>query len=357
MSANDHTGGVLGKWLRRWFGWNKTRHRKTNAFWEDRRPLKEGLKDIFDLHRSERNGFVIVSIGLVLFAGWVTYKQWFRDPDTVDLGAMKAQVAAFIAEEQQYASRRNTQLKVDDLKPFDPNDLDQAGWMALGLSERQAQGIMRYVDRGGRFRSKRDIGKMYTITPEQFAQLSPFILLPDSAPAYGGHGEHRDRSKDRPRWERSDSALRQHTAYPTRREIVVVEVNTADTLQLVELPGIGPAFARGIVKYRDKLGGYVSLDQLAEVFVLKDKPDAVARLKELLVLDASMVRHININTCTAEELTEHPYMWKKWSIARAIIAYRTQHGPFATVEAVKQCAVVDDDLYRQISPYLTVGEP
>ncbi|MEO8066778.1 MAG: helix-hairpin-helix domain-containing protein [Flavobacteriales bacterium] len=358
MTQKDRNGGAFRKWLRRWFGLNKAKRRKgKNAFWEDRRPLKEGLKDILDLHRSERNGFLVVSIGLILVAGWISYKQWFRQPDAVDLGPMKAEVEAFIAQEQHYASRGNAQLKVGDPEPFDPNDLDQAGWTALGLSERQSAGIMRYVDRGGHFRSKADVRKMYSITPEQFAQLSPFILLPDSTPARGARDEYREWPKDRQQWERSDSASQRYAARPARREPTVVEVNTADTLQLVELPGIGPAFARGIVKYRDKLGGYVSLDQLSEVFVLKDKPDAVVRLKELLVLDPSAVRRININTCTAEELMGHPYMWKKWSIARAVIAYRTQHGPFATVEAVKQCAVVDEDLYRQLAPYLTVGEP
>ncbi|HRP00652.1 MAG TPA: helix-hairpin-helix domain-containing protein, partial [Flavobacteriales bacterium] len=131
-----------------------------------------------------------------------------------------------------------------------------------------------------------------------------------------------------------------------------VEVNTADTTMLIELPGIGPAFARGIVRYREKLGGYRSLEQLSEVYVLRDKPDAVARITPLLVVDTLMVRRIPINTCTVEDLAAHPYAG--WKVAKALIAYRAQHGPFIAVEGIRGCALIDEDLFRKLAPYLRV---
>lgn len=344
---------ACSSWFKRWFGSGKAKplHPRDSSL-ADRRSTKEGLKDLLDLHRAERVGFGIVSLLLLTAAAWLSYQQWFRPPAPIDLGLMTAEVQAFVSQKQQHATANKAPRVAVDLQSFDPNALDQAGWMALGLSERQAAGIMRYVDRGGRFRSKADVAKMYSIHPEQFAQLEPFILLPDSAPARSYELEEKQWPA-RERWERNDSSDRQ---YALRKEVVVVEVNTADTSLLADVKGIGPAFARGIVKYRDKLGGFVSLDQLNEVFVLKDKPDAVAKLKELLVLDTLMVRRININTCSEEELSSHPYMWKKWSIAKAIIAYRTLHGAFATVEGVKACLMVDEELYRKLAPYLTVGE-
>ncbi len=340
-------------WFKRWFGsGNAKPQQPQDSFLADRRSTKEGVKDLLSLHRGERGAFGLAAVVLLTVTAWLGYQQWFLPPAPIDLGPMTAEVQAFVTEEQQYASSKKETRIAADLQPFDPNALDQAGWIALGLSERQAAGIMRYVDRGGRFRSKADVAKMYSIEPDQFAQLEPFILLPDSAAPRSYERENKQWPTHE-RWERSDSSDRR---YAERKEVVVVEVNTADTLLLAEVRGIGPAFARGIVKYREKLGGYVSLDQLSEVFVLKDKPDAVAKLKDLLVLDPLMVRRININTCSEEELSSHPYMWKKWSIARAIIAYRTLHGAFATVEGVKACLVVDEELYRKLAPYLTVGE-
>ena len=85
---------------------------------------------------------------------------------------------------------------------------------------------------------------------------------------------------------------REERTYAERTVQRGLELNSADSATLVAVPGIGPAFARGILKYREKLGGYHSLDQLAEVYVLKDKPDAVAKLKDRLVLDTLMMRQI-----------------------------------------------------------------
>jgi competence ComEA-like helix-hairpin-helix protein len=131
-----------------------------------------------------------------------------------------------------------------------------------------------------------------------------------------------------------------------------VEVNTADSAVLVALPGIGPAFAKGILKYRDRLGGYHRLDQLAEVYVLKDKPDAIARLNTLLVVDSMMVRKVPINTCSVEELAAHPYAG--WKVAKPLIAYRDQHGPFSSVQDITACQAVGEDVFRKLAPYLTV---
>lgn len=101
------------------------------------------------------------------------------------------------------------------------------------------------------------------------------------------------------------------------------------------------------------MGGYVSLDQLNEVYMTKDKPDAVLKLKELLILDTLMVQRILINTCTAEELA-HPYF--RWKLAKPLIAYRTQHGPFGSVEDIRGCALIDAALLRKLAPYSAWSE-
>jgi DNA uptake protein ComE-like DNA-binding protein len=106
-----------------------------------------------------------------------------------------------------------------------------------------------------------------------------------------------------------------------------------------------------LLKYRDRLGGYRSLDQLAEVYVLRDKPDAVARIRERLVVDTLLVRRIPVNTATVEQLARHPY--GNWQVARALVAYRGQHGPFRDVAAIKGCALVSDSVFLKLAPYLS----
>lgn len=149
----------------------------------------------------------------------------------------------------------------------------------------------------------------------------------------------------------ADPRIRERATYESR-PARTVEINTADTTALVAMPGIGPAFARSMVKYRDALGGFHSLDQLSEVYILKDKPDAVLQLKRVLIIDTLMVRRIPINTCTVEELAAHPYA--RWKVAKPLIAYRNQHGPFNQLADIKGCVLVTEEVFRKLAPYLSV---
>ena len=306
--------------------------------------FKERVKDLLSMHAGERRGTLVLMSVLLLLAGWAVYEQWFRAPPVRDLAPLQAKMEAWLAEQPD----RSTDTVALKLFPFDPNTIGREEWRALGLTDKQIDGVDKYLSKGGRFRTKKDLGRMYSIKSEQFATLEPFVLLPDSyvRPAYPKR-EFEPYADRKP----APEEIREPTTYE-RRAPRSVELNTADTTSLIALPGIGPAFARGIVKYRDMLGGFTSLDQLGEVYILKDKPDAVLTLKELLILDTVLVRRIPINTCTAEELAAHPYF--RWKLAKPLIAYRTQHGPFGSIEDIRGCALIDEALLRKLAPYLRV---
>jgi competence protein ComEA len=317
------------------------------------RPWKEELKDLFHVHAGERKGIGLLLLLCFLAAGWVAYEQYFA-PDVVkDKAALEVAYAQLSLAEGSSIDpdQRSDRQPFDDkavLFKFDPNKLPVEQWVALGLSERQAASIFRYEAKGGQFRTKRDVAKMHVVDPELFARWEPFILLPDSLPrkTFTEHQRY-------PGTERRDTASHR---YPDRSatsgsERAVVEINSADTNRLVEVRGIGPAFARSIVKYRDRLGGFHSLDQLSEVYILRDKPEAVAELKSRLLLDTLMVHRYSLNNFTAEELGPHPYAG--WKVAKALVAYRKQHGPFKTVADIKGCVLVTDSVYRKLAPYLS----
>lgn len=314
------------------------------------------------MHQGERRGMLVLLVLSVLLFAWAAYEQWLRPVSSAPNEAYQRTVAAWLAAQADTSAKS---LAPPAYFPFDPNTLERAEWLRLGLTERQVDGIERFREKGGRFRSKDDLARMYSLLPEQVAALRPYVQLPEHAP----ERERADRSSryartsgneraSAPPWERrtagEDSAAgRGYDKRTWERSVVrAVEVNTADSARLVALPGVGPAFARGILKYRDKLGGYRSMDQLAEVYVLKDKPDALARLKELLVIDTLMVRRLPINSCTVEQLAAHPYAG--WKVAKPLIAYRAQHGPFRNVADIRGCAAVDEGVFRKLAPYLTV---
>ena len=313
------------------------------------KPVKEQIKDLLSMHVGERRGSIVLILVLSVLGFWAISNQWFPDKGIENVEPLRAQLEAWLATRDTSEGNEDVVALAEPF-PFDPNTIDREGWRALGLSDKQVDGIERYMSKGGRFRTKKDLGRMYSIKPEQFERLKSFIQLPDSvAQKTRSEGAYGQRSFENHREEPTEE--RRSSTYE-RPVIRKVEVNTADTVALVALPGIGPAFARGIVKYREMLGGYHSLDQLAEVYVLKDKPDAVVKLKELLLLDTLMVRRIPINTCTVEELAAHPYA--RWKIAKPLIAYRAQHGPFKQVEDIKGCALIDAEVFRKLAPYLSV---
>lgn len=311
------------------------------------RPWKEALKDLFALHRSERQGFTLLVVLCLLAAGWVTYEQWVRPDALSDAPALEVAWRAMRAEEEHGRADRASHARSIELFAFDPNGLATAEWERLGLSERQAEAVHRFEEHGGRFRTKRDLARMRVVDPALFAQWEPYIQLPDSLPR---EGRIPRAERSGPQWDKEGRWKDRSDREEGYRRVALVEINTADTARLVQLPGIGPAFARGIVKYRERLGGFLDLDQLDEVYVLRDKPEARERLKRLFVLDTLAVRRHPLNRFTAEELGPHPYAG--WKVAKALVAYRTHHGPFARVADIKGCALVTDSVYRRLAPYL-----
>lgn len=314
------------------------------------RHWKEQVKDMLSLHAGERRGTLVLLVLCFLASGWVAYEQYIAPDEVAERAAlevvwaeMKAAEGSSIPTAQRSDRQRDVEALV--LFDFDPNNLPVEQWVALGLSERQAAAIHRFEAKGGRFRTKKDVARMHVVDPELFDRWRSFILLPDSLP------RREFPAKDRN--ERAATNTFVPKPVPDRpAETVQVEINSADTTALVAVRGIGPAFARSIVKFRDRLGGFHSLDQLSEVYILRDKPEAVARLKEQLVLDEQGVRRFPLNTVTAEELGPHPYAG--WKVAKALVAYRKQHGPFHSVDDIKGCVLVTDSVYRKLAPYLTL---
>lgn len=306
------------------------------------------VKAMLHLHKGERNGFALLMAILVIVVFIrVIYVQWFQFHFTDVDPALVEEMREWVARADELEKPANAHI--DSLFPFDPNTIERQEWLALGLTDRQVDGVERYLAKGGRFRVKKDVAKLYAVTPERYALWEAYILLPDSLPK-----RQREKAERAPQrtWQASTSYPKQNQERYERKEFRRLEVNTADTTELIALPGIGPAFARGIVKYRDRLGGYRSMEQLAEVYVLRDKPDALARLNELLVLDTLMVARIPINTCEVEQLAAHPYAG--WKVAKALVAYRAQHGPFRAVADIRGCALIDEAVFRKLAPYLRV---
>jgi DNA uptake protein ComE-like DNA-binding protein len=138
---------------------------------------------------------------------------------------------------------------------------------------------------------------------------------------------------------------------PTTRYVAkIIEINSADTSALISLPGIGSKLALRIINFRDKLGGFASVDQVGETYGLPDS--TFQKVKSRLQCNSNSVRKFNINTVDINTLRTHPYI--KWNIANAIVNYRQQHGNYKSLDDLKKIVIVNTEAFNKIAPYLTL---
>lgn len=134
------------------------------------------------------------------------------------------------------------------------------------------------------------------------------------------------------------------------RKSLLVEINTADTLDFRRLPAIGPYLARKFVEYRERLGGFVSIEQLLEVYRMTlGKLDTI---RPFLVLDTAWVERFDPNTVSPERLLKHPYLSP--TQAKGFVNYRSKHGRFTCVEDLRKCLLIDEKTYEKIRDYVEV---
>ena len=162
--------------------------------------------------------------------------------------------------------------------------------------------------------------------------------------AYYGKWEKRDR-----KWNREERKELEEPAFERKeRKEFVVDLNSADTLDLMEIYGVGPYFARAIVKYREKLGGYVSKEQLMEVYGMKE--DRYGEIAKHVRLDGEGVKRINVNQADVKELKSHPYL-DYWH-AKAIVELREKGTSYRSAEDLLQVSLLDEETIKKIEPYL-----
>ena len=127
-----------------------------------------------------------------------------------------------------------------------------------------------------------------------------------------------------------------------------IELNTADSLALDQVSGIGPAFASRILKYRERLGGFYAIEQLKEVYGVDSAH--FAQWLPQLALNTAAIRKIDINTASFEELKRHPYL--SYKQINALIQYRKQHGAYANLSDLKTIPLFTDEILRKLAPYI-----
>jgi len=222
---------------------------------------------------------------------------------------------------------------------FDPNTADSSQLLRLGLQPWQVRNIYKYRAAGGIYRKPLDFAKLYGLTVKQYRELEPYIRISsDYQPASTLVNEKEGFTQK----EHKDSVIYQRPNKIKETEHIVL--NTADTTSLITIPGIGPYYARKIVQYGNRLGGYVSVDQLDEI------DNFPTEAKKYLVISNPSPKKLNINQLSLNELKRHPYI--NFYQAKAITDYRRLHGNIHSLNELRLLKDFSPEVIKQLTPYV-----
>jgi len=189
---------------------------------------------------------------------------------------------------------------------------------------------VNYTNKGGKFYKAEDLEKMYTISPEMYKKLFPYVRIENQAGRF-----------------KKEDFIYEKKEY-VKKAPVVVDINTADSAQLDEIKGVGGAFANRILKYRERLGGFFKKEQLMEVYGLDSAK--YNEIKNQVTLSRVPLRIVNINTAQFNDLKGNPYLTYKQ--INAIIQYRKQHGNYTSPADLKRIVILNQQVIDQITPYI-----
>jgi competence ComEA-like helix-hairpin-helix protein len=313
--------------------------------------IRHWVRRNFGFSQREANGFLLLIGTMVLLTAApflldAFYTSRTFRPVVSDRQTLDSLVAQLEARQPERGSSRYMRPTVA-LQPFNPNQLTVEQWQEFGLPKYLAQRIINYRSKAGEFTYKAQLGKIYGLPDSVFQRLYPYIQLPEERPGRYNRREqvaYNNRPAPNTNW---------GSNRPPREKFILApfNINTADTTQLKQIRGIGSKLSARIVKYRDVLGGFHSAAQLQEVYGLQ--PEVIDSLqKYTFVPDAYSPQQLNVNTATADELKAHPYISS--NVARALVAYREQHGPYEKLEDVQQVKLVTAELFEKLRPYLAL---
>lgn len=298
--------------------------------------MKKWLTEAFGFSKREYNGLLyLIILAVILTIVPNIYVHFYNAQDNrtnIEKLALQKLVLVDRYQKKTYQNQRyassNYGAKKANYYAFDPNTAGEKEWQDFGLSYKQAKSIVNYVKKGGKFYKPEDLKRMYTISPEKYEALLPFVNIAPRANNFDGKSS---------------------VAY-AKKEAVVVEINAADTLELDKIRGIGLSFARRIVKYRERLGGFHSKEQLFEVFGVDTAK--FNEIKDQIRIDVSLIQKLNINTVEFDDLKKHPYLRNKEM--NAIIQYRKQHGSYKNIADLNKVLILNPQIIQKIEPYLSL---
>ena len=287
---------------------------------------------------------------LILIAGSVflllhRFQPKVVEPVVVTTDSMRTTFAVYQAQQDSLRKAKWKKQYARDtiaicMQQFDPNTADSSTLVHLGLKPWQASNMLKYRAKGGRYRKVEDLKRLYGMTDSMYLALLPYVVIDTLAI---------DRWRDSVRMA-ADSVPR----YVSHKRDTILNLRTADTTELKMIKGIGSYRAKQIIRYRERLGGFVSVEQLREVKalqpLLKDSLSTDSLLSHFFI-DSVRVVPLKVNSMRVERLQRHPYL--SFEQARAIYELRRRKIQLKSVDQLRTLDCLTEQDIQRLRPYLS----
>ncbi len=292
------------------------------------------LNNYFGFNKQQRNGLILLSIiSLILFLVRIIYPS-FITPDKIEIKNLplieQKLDSSYQLSQDRFSGNVTKENTALNLFVFDPNTITNQQLQQLGFNKKSAQTFLKFRDRGFVFKEKIDLKKVYGISDNFYSKLEPYIIIENKNSAANLNSN------------KSESNV---TASANKNQ-TKVELNTADSLALLDINGIGPAFAKRTLKYRSLLGGFVSVEQLKEVYGFTD--EMFEKIKPNVTVNAELIKKINLNKDDFKMVNKHPYL--SYELTKTLFDWRKK----TVITAVNLKDIINDDqAYNKLMPYIS----
>ena len=357
------------------------------------------LKEYFTYSASEKKGIFILLI-LILFFFFLPFLFQVKTNKTSNQDKIKQEeLSRLLSDIVSKTEVEKPKIDKSKLFRFDPNKVSHSQLCKLGFTDYQSKNIIKYRSKGGVFRNKKDLLRIYGISSKDLSSFDSFIDFPKARKSskrivsepkkilfsfnpnlisendwkrlgvssriakrikkYLASGASFKSASDIGKIYGFDTLLLKDL-YPyvridnkllMKKEVLLVDLNKVDSIGLKQLPGIGAVLSRRILKYRDLLGGFSSKEQLIEVYgISKQNFDPIS---DKLIVDSTLVQKLGINSIKSEDLRKHPYI--DYRMAKDIIRYRERKGSFSSLKKLIEYRLISDSTFVKIRPYLNLN--
>ena len=295
--------------------------------------LRQIIRDYFTFTKNERIGLVILLTLIVIALFATKFIYYFESPGKAD----QEKFQKFLSELEKQ-EEKNQISKAGKLFRFDPNTIDSLALDSLSLPARVKHNLLKYRQKGGHFYKANDLRKIYGMNDSLLSLIGQYVQIVNMGKQVVMNPKLTSQRKI------------EKTRHDYKRKTVqmIIEINAASADDLTRLRGIGPILSKRIIKYRNLLGGFCRLDQLSEVYGLKQ--ETIENIIPYLSINTQLIEKVNVNFAEPKQLTKHPYI--SWVLANAIVDFRSKNGFINDIQVLRTNNVIDEKDFQRISPYL-----